>query len=68
MRPCPNITGLSVLEIIWIVAHSETLRGRMANVNNASLDNLRKVGMFELCLGDIRGSRVLEGEREAFLE
>ena len=68
MRLRPNVTGLSVLETIWIVAHSGTLREHMENVDKASLDYLRKVGMFKICLGDIRGSGALEGEHEAFLE
>ena len=68
MQLRPNVTGLSVLETIWMVAHSERLREHMADVDNASLDHLQKVCMFEICLGDIRGSQAQEGEREAFLE
>lgn len=68
MRPRPNATALSVLETIWTVAHCDTLREHMADVDNASLDHLRKACMFKICLGDIRGSWALEGEREAFLE
>ena len=40
----------------------------MANVNDPSLDHLRRVGMFQVCLGNIRGSQSDEAESESFLE
>ncbi|KAF8554057.1 hypothetical protein OG21DRAFT_1581203 [Imleria badia] len=43
-----SITGLSVLETLWVAAHSQTLQDHMANVDNPSLDNLRKEGMFKV--------------------
>ena len=63
-----SITGLSVLEILWIAAHSQTLHENMANVNNPSLDHLRRVGMFKVCLGNIQNSQAEEAESEPFLE
>lgn len=68
MRPCSGVAGLSVLETIWILAHSKTLQEHMANIDDPSLDHLRKVCMFEICLGDIRGSRDPEAESEPLLE
>ena len=64
-----SITGLSVLETLWVAAHSQTLCENMADVNNPSLDHLRRVGMFKVCLGNIRGSSQFnDAESETFLE
>ena len=40
----------------------------MADVHDPSLDHLRRVGMFKVCLGNIRGSQPEEAESEAILE
>ena len=68
--PRPSIDGVSVLETLWVAAHSRTIREHMADVEEPSLDNLRKAGMFTIRLGDIYASRVLapDSESEAFLE
>ncbi|KAG8217909.1 hypothetical protein J3R82DRAFT_6075 [Butyriboletus roseoflavus] len=63
-----SITGLSVLETLWIAAHSQTLCENITVVNDPSLDHLRRVGMFKVCLGSIRGSQSDEAESETFLE
>ena len=64
----PSISGVSTLETLWVAAHSQTIHEHMADVEVPSLDNLRKAGMFMICLGDIYASRVLAPESEAFLE
>lgn len=64
----PSITGLSVLEILWIGAQSQTVHNYMADVNESLLNNLRRVGMFRICLADIRGSQVINTGSEALLE
>jgi uncharacterized protein YjeT (DUF2065 family) len=68
--PRPSINGVSVLETLWVAAHSRTIREHMTDVEEPSLDNLRKAGMFMIRLGDIYASRVLvpDSESEAFLE
>ena len=64
----PDINGVSVLETMWVAVHSRTIREHMADVEEPSLDNLRKAGMFMICLGDVHRSRVLAPESEAILE
>ena len=64
----PSINGISVLETLWISAHSQTIHEHIADIEEPSLDNLRKAGMFTIRLGDIHASRVLAPESEAFLE
>ena len=64
----PSINGVSVLETLWISVHSQTIYEHMADIEEPSLDNLRKAGMFTIRLGDIHASRVLAPESEAFLE
>ena len=66
--PSPSIHGVSVLETLWIGVHSRTIHAHMTDIKEPSLDNLRKAGMFMICLGDIRASRVLAPESEALLE
>ncbi|KAG8215448.1 hypothetical protein J3R82DRAFT_9062 [Butyriboletus roseoflavus] len=63
-----SITGLSVLEILWVAANSQTLCENMVDLNDPSLDDLRRVGMFKVCLGNIGGFQSDEAERETFLE
>ncbi|KAG6370612.1 hypothetical protein JVT61DRAFT_11231 [Boletus reticuloceps] len=67
-RHRPSIKGVSVLEMLWIAAHSQTICEHMADIEEPSLDNLRKAGMFTIRLGDIYASRVMVPESEAFLE
>ncbi|KAF8132803.1 hypothetical protein EV363DRAFT_1259252 [Boletus edulis] len=67
-RHRPSINGVSVLETLWIAAHSRTICEHMADIEQPSLDNLRKAGMFTIRLGDIYASRVMVPESEAFLE
>ncbi|KAF8557197.1 hypothetical protein OG21DRAFT_1505629 [Imleria badia] len=64
----PSINGVSVLEILWVSAHSRTIQVHIADIEEPSLDNLRKAGMFRIRLGDIHASQVLAPESEAFLE
>ena len=64
----PDINGVSVLETMWVAVHSRAIREHMANVEEPSLDNLRKAGMFTIRLGDVHRSRVLVPESEAILE
>ena len=71
LKPQPSVTGTSVLETLWVAAHSRTVRERMEEVDDPTLDNLRKVGMFEICLGDVHSSRSVglsEADSEALLE
>ncbi|KAG6370615.1 hypothetical protein JVT61DRAFT_11239 [Boletus reticuloceps] len=67
-HPHSSINGVSVLETLWIAAHSRTIRDHMADIEEPSLDNLRKAGMFTIRLGDVYASRSLVSESEAFLE
>lgn len=68
MRPRASVTGISVLETLWVAGHSWTLREHMKEVDEPSLDNLRKAGMIQICIGDIRGTQAVGSEGEAFLE
>ena len=68
MQPRVSIAGISVLETLWIAAHSQILHECMTDVNESSVDHLRRVGMFKVCLGNVRGSRSGEAENETFLE
>lgn len=56
------------METLWIAAHSRTLCKNMADVNDPSVDDLRRVGMFKVCLNNIGGSQSDEVESETFLE
>ncbi|KAF8431895.1 hypothetical protein L210DRAFT_3633500 [Boletus edulis BED1] len=67
-HPHSSINGVSMLETLWIAAHSRTIREHMADIEEPSLDNLRKAGMFTIRLGDVHASRSLVSESEAFLE
>ncbi|KAG6370639.1 hypothetical protein JVT61DRAFT_11273 [Boletus reticuloceps] len=67
-HPHSSINGVSVLETLWIALHSRTIREHMADIEEPSLDNLRKAGMFTIRLGDVYASRSLVSESEAFLE
>lgn len=68
IRPRASITGTSVLETLWIAAHSQTLHEHMVEVEDPSVENLRKAGMFQVCLGDIQGTQAIASESEALLE
>ncbi|KAF8123885.1 hypothetical protein EV363DRAFT_1545912, partial [Boletus edulis] len=67
-HPHSSINGVSMLETLWIAAHSRTIREHMADIEEPSLDNLRKAGMFTIRLGDVHASQSLVSESEAFLE
>ena len=58
---------MSVLECLWLEAHSELLHSRLHAVEEPRLDTLRAAGMFDVCLGDIGGSSHLE-EEQAIIE
>ncbi|KIK97346.1 hypothetical protein PAXRUDRAFT_825026 [Paxillus rubicundulus Ve08.2h10] len=49
-RRCASVSGVSVLETLWIAAHSQTLYGQMADTVDTSLDNLRAAGMPQFVL------------------
>ena len=68
MQPRASVTGISVLETLWIAAHSWSLCEHMAEVNDPSLDNLRKAGKFQICLGDTQGRWIIVTKSKAFLE
>ncbi|KIJ14602.1 hypothetical protein PAXINDRAFT_12700 [Paxillus involutus ATCC 200175] len=53
-RRCTSVSGVSVLETLWIAAHSQVLHERMADIDDASLDNLRAAGMFGICIADVQ--------------
>ena len=53
MQPRVSIAGISVLETLWIAAHSWSLCERMAEVDDPSLGNLRKAGKFQTRFGNI---------------
>ena len=63
-----STTGLSVLETLWIAAHFQTLCEHMADVNDPSMNELRRVSMLKVCLGNIRDSQSNEAESETFLK
>ncbi|KAG8215508.1 hypothetical protein J3R82DRAFT_9153 [Butyriboletus roseoflavus] len=63
-----SITGLSVLETLWVAAHSQTICENMVDLNDPSLDDLRRAGMFKVCLSNVRGSQFNEAESVTFLE
>ncbi|KIK92696.1 hypothetical protein PAXRUDRAFT_13082 [Paxillus rubicundulus Ve08.2h10] len=56
-RRCTSVSGVSVLEALWIAAHSQVLHERMADIDDASLDNLRAAGMFGICIADVQVER-----------
>ncbi|KIJ08401.1 hypothetical protein PAXINDRAFT_18463 [Paxillus involutus ATCC 200175] len=53
-RRCTSMSGVSVLETLWIAAHSQALYERLADVDDASVDNLRAAGMFGICIADVK--------------
>ncbi|KAF9218205.1 hypothetical protein BS17DRAFT_260702 [Gyrodon lividus] len=56
-RRSASVSGVTVLETLWIAAHSETLYERMADIDDASLDNLRAAGMFGVRIADVKAER-----------
>ncbi|KIJ06362.1 hypothetical protein PAXINDRAFT_20446 [Paxillus involutus ATCC 200175] len=50
----PTVTTAGVLELMWISAHSLSLRNHIQGVKDPSLDRLREEGMVDVCLADIR--------------
>ncbi|KAF9218274.1 hypothetical protein BS17DRAFT_836668 [Gyrodon lividus] len=56
-RRSASVSGVTVLETLWIAAHSETLYERMADIDDASLDNLRAAGMFGIRIADVKAER-----------
>ncbi|KAF8836819.1 hypothetical protein BDN67DRAFT_973663 [Paxillus ammoniavirescens] len=73
-RRCTSVSGVSVLETLWIAAHSQALYERMADIDDTSLDNLRAAGMFGICIADVKAERstpshrVSESDRSTLLE
>ncbi|KAF8126278.1 hypothetical protein EV363DRAFT_1224592 [Boletus edulis] len=68
-HPSASITGISVLEILWVVSHSQTLHEHMIEIEDPSLDNLRQAGMFQISLGEIHGPQAIVSESvEGLLE
>ena len=69
--PCA-ITGLGVLETLWLEAHSEVLHERMLQVKDPAMYNLRIAGMFDVCLADdvpeVLDEDPLHGENRRFLD
>lgn len=57
------ISGTSVLECLWLEAHSELLHSRLQTVEEPRLDTLRAAGMFDICLGDIGRSNYPEAQQ-----
>ncbi|KAF8842346.1 hypothetical protein BDN67DRAFT_383903 [Paxillus ammoniavirescens] len=49
----PTVTTAGVLELMWISAHSLSLRNHIHAVEDSSLDRLREEGMVDVCLADI---------------
>jgi hypothetical protein len=52
----PTVTSAGLLELMWISAHSLSLRSHIQGVKDSSLDRLREEGMVDVCLADIRPS------------
>ena len=48
-----SVTGTSVLECLWLEAHSAPIHTRMETIEEPHLDKLRTAGMFDVCLGDV---------------
>lgn len=51
------VSSLGVLETLWLESHSQRIHDRMLEVDDPSLDNLRRAGMFRVCLADELGVR-----------
>ncbi|KAF8552335.1 hypothetical protein OG21DRAFT_151999 [Imleria badia] len=58
------VSSLGVLETLWLESHSQRIHERMVEVDDPSLDNLRRVGMFKVCLADELGARKESDEQE----
>jgi hypothetical protein len=48
------VISAGLLELMWISAHSLSLRSHIQGVKDSSLDRLREEGMVDVCLADIR--------------
>ena len=46
----PSVEGATVLEMLWIGAHTSTLRKRLKAIGHPSPKGLRSVGMFDVHL------------------
>ena len=49
-RGFPSVEGATVLEMVWIGAHTSTLRKRLKAIGRPSLKKLRSGGMFDVYL------------------
>lgn len=51
-----SVEGVSVLGMLWIGAHTHNLRERFTIINHPSLEMLRSIGLFDICLANVKGS------------
>ncbi|KAF9219704.1 hypothetical protein BS17DRAFT_769774 [Gyrodon lividus] len=62
-RRSTSVSGVSVLETLWIAAHSQALYERMVDIDDPSLDNLRTAGMFGICIADVNAEGTTPNHR-----
>lgn len=46
------VHSLGVLQSLWLGSRSKRIHERMLEVDDPTLDNLRKAGMFKICVAD----------------
>ncbi|KAF8415262.1 hypothetical protein L210DRAFT_3637385, partial [Boletus edulis BED1] len=61
------ISGTSMLESLWLEAHSEALHSRLNTIEDPRSDMSKAAGMFDVALGDI-GHSSLTTKVEANLD
>ena len=49
-RDLPSVEGATVLEMLWVGAHTNSLRKRLQAINRPSPKKLRSEGMFDINL------------------
>jgi hypothetical protein len=60
---CTSVSGVSVLQTLWIAAHSQALYERMADIDDTLPVNMRAAGMSGIYIADVRPERCLPSHR-----
>ncbi|KAF8136907.1 hypothetical protein EV363DRAFT_1155909 [Boletus edulis] len=60
-------SSLGVLETLWLESRSQRIHERMLEVDNPSLDNLRRAGMFKVCITEELAETKESPEQELLL-
>lgn len=60
------VSSFGVLETLWLGFHSQVLYDRMLEIDDPSLDNLRRAGTLKVCIADELAATEEKDERDAY--